>query len=187
MFARSRSAATGRLLQRLRAAIASHTREKLFAWAVFLGPEGTEAEVGLEGTVFDWARTHGVEAVPLCVLGDPEGPPGYALAPEAETTVLMFRRRRLLFHHAYRAGEWTPAAADAALKELPLLLAAGPGEASGAPRKATKVQPPPRPISGEGEQPESAGFRLAFPRGTPGGGRTRESRMGRMYQDGKPR
>jgi hypothetical protein len=150
VFLRNRDAATGRLLQKLKAAAARYQAQKLFVWVVFLGEAGTAAELQEENAVFAWSRRIGVEAVTTCVLGDPNGPPGYALPRQAQATVLMFRRRKVLFHHEYGAGEWTTAAAEAALKELPLLLKASAGDTAPAQPKP-KVQPPPRPTSGEGE------------------------------------
>ena len=57
--------------------------------------------------------------LPISALADPEGPPGYLIAPDAAVTLIAFRSGKVLYNRAYRPSEWNDAAADAALKDLP--------------------------------------------------------------------
>jgi hypothetical protein len=126
VFARRPDDATGRLLRDLAEAIQEHQKEKLFAWMVFLAEPDTAAQTGMERRAYDLARANSATGVPISVLGDPQGPPGYLIAPDAEVTVLFFRSGKVVANRAFRAREWSARAASSALKELPKLLATPP-------------------------------------------------------------
>jgi len=119
VFLRRVDPAAARLLRGLREAVETHRGAKLFAWVVFLGGTDAAAQLALERESFDLARACESTQVPVSVLGDPQGPPGYRIAPEAAATVLFFRSGKVLYNRAYRAKEWTAGAAGAALRDLP--------------------------------------------------------------------
>ena len=60
----------------------------------------------------------------MTCLGDPDGPPGYRISPDAVVTILMFRggiQGRVLSNKAY--STWTMSEAQNALRDLtPLAL-----------------------------------------------------------------
>lgn len=145
VFARRPDAATARLLRELREAVREHENEKLFGWLVFLGEEGAAPEADLERRAYELARQHGVTSLPITALGDPAGPPGYQIAPEAEVTVLVFRSGKVLYNRAYRAREWNVGAAGAALKELPRWIGRAGGSNAGSrrPQGESETAPPP--------------------------------------------
>lgn len=144
VFARKLDEPTGRLLTELRDALrenqkalaASPTPEvkdgkkpegkpaKLFGWLVFLGNESTASETALERQAQQFAAANAATAVPISVLGDPAGPPGYQIAADAAVTLIVFRNGKTLYNRAYTAKEWSKGAAEKALKELPKLLGA---------------------------------------------------------------
>lgn len=139
VFARKMDEPTARLLTELRDVVRENQRElvpvdgktgagsapvKLFGWFVFLGEDSAASEAALERRAREFARAHQATAIPISVLGDPAGPPGYQIAPEAAVTVVIFRNGKTLYNRAYTAKEWTRGAADRALKELPKLAAA---------------------------------------------------------------
>jgi hypothetical protein len=126
VFARRPDAATARLLRDLREAIQEYKQEKLFGWMVFLGNPDTASETGTERRAWELAREAGATSVPISALGDPQGPPGYRIAPEADLTLIIFRRGKVLYNRAYRAGEWNERAAGSALKELPKVFGLKP-------------------------------------------------------------
>ena len=125
VFARHIDEPTGRLLRDLRDSMRANRQQKLFGWMVFLGGESTDSETALEGQAYEFARKNGALSVALSALGDPAGPPGYRVAPEAEVTVLALRGGKVLYNRAYRAKEWSPRTAESALKELPRALNLG--------------------------------------------------------------
>jgi hypothetical protein len=122
VFARRTDEATARLLQGLRDAVRERRQEKLFAWMVFLGAPDTDSQTDLERRAYEFARSNGAAALPISALGEPLGPPGYQIAPEAAATVLGFQSGKILYSRAFRRDEWTPRAAESVLKELPKAL-----------------------------------------------------------------
>jgi hypothetical protein len=124
VFVRSPEAATARLLRELREAVQTYKQQKLFGWMVFLAGEETASETAIERRAWDLARENGATTLPISALGDPQGPPGYRIAPDAEATVIVFRGGKVLYNRAYRANQWTDRAAGSALKELPKLIKA---------------------------------------------------------------
>lgn len=133
-FCRSLDEPTRILLGALRDAAKTYPREKYFGWLVVLGKErGTvtaAAEAALEAEALALARRAGATSVPLSALGDIDGPPGYNVAPDAMTTVLIFRSGKVLYNRAYKKNEWTPRAAREALKALPGLIEKRPAAGS---------------------------------------------------------
>ncbi|HTE17850.1 MAG TPA: hypothetical protein VK689_05655 [Armatimonadota bacterium] len=125
VFARRMDDGSARLLRELRDAVRDHRKEKLFAWVVFLGGENTPSETALERQAYDFVRENNATSLPVCALGDPQGPPGYFIAPEADATVIMFRNGKVVSNRAYRAKDWGSRAAANALKDLPKLLQSG--------------------------------------------------------------
>lgn len=126
VFARQADESTARLMRSLRDQVRDHAKDKLFVWFVFLGQPDTASQTALERQAYDFARRNGTASMPVSALGDPQGPPGYFIAPEAQTTVLMFRNRKVLSNRAFTAREWNARAADTCLKDLPALLSSGP-------------------------------------------------------------
>lgn len=120
VFVRHLDDPTGRLLRDLRDAVRARQKERLFAWMVVLGE--AQSESALERAAFDFARSQSASNFPITVLGDPQGPPGYRIAPDADVTLLFFRSGKVLANRAYRTDEWGNKAAGAALKDLDRLF-----------------------------------------------------------------
>ncbi len=118
IFARRLDEPTARLLRNLRDAVQEHKSEKLFGWFVFLSAADARSEAELEQQLEQFARDNGASRLPVSALGDPEGPPGYRIAREADVTVLLFRSGKVLANRAYRAREWNNGAAGRALRDL---------------------------------------------------------------------
>ena len=55
------------------------------------------------------ARRQAVRNVPLAVFEDPDGPPSYRLHRDAEATVLLSVKQKVVRNFALRAGELTDA------------------------------------------------------------------------------
>jgi len=124
VFARRTDDTTGRLMRSLRDAVREHREQKLFAWFVFLGPQDSAGQLALERQAYEFARGNGATALPVSALGEPLGPPGYVIAPDADVTVLLFRSGKVRVNRAYRQRDWNNKAVDQILKDLPALLAA---------------------------------------------------------------
>ncbi len=52
-----------------------------------------------------WSQKYAIRGVPLGIFEDPLGPPSYRLAKDAEVTVLMFVKQKVVANFALRSGE----------------------------------------------------------------------------------
>ncbi len=82
----------------------------------------SDDQTALDPKLVDWAKKHGVRDVPLGVFEDVGGPPTYKLAKDADVTVLLYVKKKVVSNFAFRADEFTDAKADEVLKALPKLF-----------------------------------------------------------------
>ena len=66
-----------------------------------------------------WGKQHGISNVSLAVFEDAEGPPAYKLGRDADVTVLLFVKQKVVKNFAFRAGELDDKKAAAVLKSVP--------------------------------------------------------------------
>ena len=118
VFARTLSEPLGALVKRLDAALATHKAADLRVWVTVLADD----PAGRDREAVTWARKHAVGNVPVGVFEDPVGPPAYLLSPDADVTVLLSVKQRVVAAFAYRPGEMTAAAADAVMAAVPRLV-----------------------------------------------------------------
>ncbi len=117
VFARDTNSASAALLRNLREAVQTYRSDKLFGWMVFLSASPTAAQTAMERQVYGFARENGATDMPMTVLGDPMGPPGYQVHPDAAATLIAFRSGKVVFNRAFTAREWSSRAAESALKD----------------------------------------------------------------------
>ena len=119
--------------------------EPPLAWFVFLGDSGAAAESELEDQVDLFASRFGLTLFNMTALGDPLGPPGYRIAPDAAVTVLVCRRFEVRFNRSWSPAAWTDKAATAAGAEVVGLLREVSGAAfnTGGPKQ--RPGPPGKP------------------------------------------
>jgi hypothetical protein len=120
VFARELSEPLGKLVAQLDKAVADHKKEEMRGWVTFL----SEDQPTLDGKVVEWGKKHAVRTMPLGVFEDAQGPPAYKLAKDADVTVLLFVKRKVVANFAYRSGELTDEKAADVLKALPHILPA---------------------------------------------------------------
>ncbi|MCI0458001.1 MAG: hypothetical protein L0Z62_13640 [Gemmataceae bacterium] len=118
VFARHLSEPLGKLANRIDKAVSEHKGAELRAWMTFLAEDHT----ALDAKVVQWARTHAVGNVPVAIFEDVGGPPSYRLARDADVTVLLSVRQRVVANFAFRAGELNEQRIAEVLKALPLIL-----------------------------------------------------------------
>jgi hypothetical protein len=115
IFARSLSDPLGKLVKQIDKALVQHKKADLRAWVTFLA----EDQPSFDPRVVQWGQRHAIGQVPLAVFEDLVGPPTYLLHREADVTVLLSVKQRVVANFAFRTGELTePAIADI-LKSLP--------------------------------------------------------------------
>src|SRR5581483_3634797 len=101
VFARSLSEPLGKLVKGIDNAVATHKQDELRAWVTFLA----EDQPSLDPQVVRWGKQHAISNVPLGIFEDTVGPPTYLLAREADVTVLLAVKQKVVANFAYRAGE----------------------------------------------------------------------------------
>jgi hypothetical protein len=115
IFARTLGDSLGKLCQQLDWAVAEHKKADLRAWVTFLN----EDQLGFDPKVVDWSKKNALRNVPLGIFEDAGGPPSYRLARDADVTVLLFVKQKVVANFAFRGGELTEQRIAAILKTLP--------------------------------------------------------------------
>jgi hypothetical protein len=116
VFARNLSDPLGKLVGKLDAAGADRKDSGYKVWMTQL-----IAKADLDALA-KWAQTQGLKAVPVGAFEDADGPPSYKLHKDADVTVLLFTRQKVVANFAFRAGELTDKKIDEVLKAVPQLL-----------------------------------------------------------------
>jgi hypothetical protein len=119
IFARNLSEPLGKLAHQLDQTLTQHKPAELRAWITFLSNDQTS----LDPRVVEWSKQHATGNLPLAVFEDLDGPPAYRLARDAEVTVLLSRRQRVVANFAFRQGELTEERVREILRAIPGLVA----------------------------------------------------------------
>lgn len=114
VFARSLSDPLGQLLAKLDAAGKPDSGYK--AWMTVL----TET-ADLDGLA-KWSQGQGLKGLPVGAFEDPAGPPAYKLAADADVTVMLFVKEKVVANFAFRAGELDEKAVEQVMKAVPKLF-----------------------------------------------------------------
>jgi hypothetical protein len=118
VFARGLSDPLGKLATKLDKAVADNKTLELQSWITFLNND----QSAFDPQVVSWAKKLGLRNVPLGVFEDVVGPPSYRLAKDADVTVLLFVKQRVVANFAFRAGELNDEKIAAVMKELPKIV-----------------------------------------------------------------
>ncbi len=120
VFARSLSDPLGRLVQRLDKATLDHKDAELRSWVTFLHDD----QLSFDPQVVQWAKKQAIRNVSLGVFEDLVGPPSYKLHRDADVTVLVYVKQKVVANFAFRAGELTDGRIAEVLKTVPRILPA---------------------------------------------------------------
>jgi hypothetical protein len=118
VFARSLSDPLAKLVRGLDQALIDHKAADLRTWVTFLHDD----EQALEPEVVQWGKKQAIRNVSLGIFEDVKGPPSYRLHRDADVTVLLFVKQKVVCNFACRAGELTDAQVKEILKALPRIL-----------------------------------------------------------------
>jgi hypothetical protein len=118
IFARGLNDSLGKLVEQLDKAVAEQKKAELRAWVTFLSTD----QPGLDPQLVKWSEKHALRNVSLGVFEDANGPPSYRLAREADVTILLFVKRKVVANFAFREKELTKAKREEVLKALPKIL-----------------------------------------------------------------
>ena len=118
VFARTPSKELGELVAALDKAVADPKNTPLRGWVTFLSNDQPK----MDPQVVDWGKKHAVKVMPLGVFEDADGPPAYRLNKDADATVLVFVKQKVVANFAFRIGEITEKARGEVLKAVPKTL-----------------------------------------------------------------
>jgi hypothetical protein len=120
VFARTLSEPLGKLVRQFDQAVVQHKNAELTSWVTFLHTD----QASLDEKVVAWGRQHAISNIPLGVFEDVVGPPSYRLAADADVTVLLFVKHKVVANFAFRAGELDDTHIAEILKVVPRLVGA---------------------------------------------------------------
>jgi hypothetical protein len=118
VFARTTSDAVGKLLGKLEAAGGDRKDSGYKVWMTLL------AESADLNALAKWAQKQGFKAVPVGAFEDADGPPSYKLNKDADVTVLLFTKQKVVANFAFRAGELNDKSIEEVVKAVPKLFEA---------------------------------------------------------------
>ena len=118
VFARSLSEPLGKLTAKLDKALADHKKDELRSWVTLLHEDQSK----LDADVVKWAKKHAVRGVPVGVFEDIDGPPSYRLNKNADVTLLISVKQKVVVNRAFRAGELTDAKIAEIVNAVPTIV-----------------------------------------------------------------
>lgn len=116
VFARTTSDQLGKLLTKLEVAGAGQKESGYKVWMTQLT---TTADLD---ALAKWAQKQGLKTVPVGAYEDADGPPAYKLHKDADVTVMLFTKQKVIANYAFRANELTDQAIDQIIKAVPQLF-----------------------------------------------------------------
>jgi hypothetical protein len=120
VFARSLSEPLAKLVAGLDRAVLDGKNAELRAWVTFLGQD----ESTLAPQILQWGKKYAVRGVPLGVFEDDGGPPSYRLSRDADVTVLLSVKQKVVRNFAFRPGELTEERVAEVLRAVPGMVPA---------------------------------------------------------------
>jgi len=118
VFARSLSEPAGKLAAQIDKAVPEHKKADLRAWVTFLHDD----QAAFDPKVVDWAKKHALRTLPVGVYEDAAGPPTYKIAKDADVTVLLFVKKKVVANFAFREGELNDEKSAEIMKALPKIV-----------------------------------------------------------------
>lgn len=114
VFARGLSDPLGKVLREIEKALGENKAADPRTWVTFLSDD----QPGLDPKVIRWAQEQAIRNVPLGVFEDLQGPPVYRLNKEADVTLLLAEKQKVVRNFAFRAGELTDARVQEVVKAI---------------------------------------------------------------------
>jgi hypothetical protein len=118
IFARSLNEPLGKLASRLDQAASDGVVPQFRTWLTLLDDR---KQPDLERRLVAWGLQHAIKSIPLGVFEDEVGPPSYRLHRDAQATVLLFVKQKVVANFAFRAGDITDAKIAEVVKAIDLL------------------------------------------------------------------
>ncbi len=118
VFARDLDAGLTSLVKKLDAEVAKNKSANMRAFVVFM----KDGEEELKKAVEAFQKKEGIKNVSLAI-DNPAGPPKpYAIAKEAQVTVVLYKGKKVASNHAFGKGELNDKGVDAILADVPKII-----------------------------------------------------------------
>ena len=117
IFTRSLNDSVGKFLAKLDPLVIEKKDTGFKVWLTQLTPKADLEDLG------KWAKSQGIKNAPVGAFEDVDGPPSYKLHNDAEVTILLFVKEKVVANFAYRPGEFTEKRIPEVMKQLPGLFA----------------------------------------------------------------
>jgi hypothetical protein len=118
VFARSLSEPLGKLVAKIDKEVNENKKADLRGWVTFLSND----QPTLDPQVMEWGKKYAVRKMPLGVFESETGPPSYRLSRDADVTVLLFVKQKVVANFAFRSGELNDERTAEIVKTLPKIL-----------------------------------------------------------------
>ena len=119
LFARDVKGPLSSLLKHFDTAVAKNKDADMRSFAVFLSEDSEEMEAKLKALA---EKEKISENVPLAIVEDISGPPAYKIDKDAEVTVLLYTKGKVVSNFAFKAGELQEKHVKAIVADLPKIL-----------------------------------------------------------------
>ena len=116
IFVRTMSDPAGKLLAKLDAEGIANKDAGFKVWMTLL------AEKADLNALAKWSQKQGVKSAPVGAFEDADGPPSYKLHKDADVTVILFTKQKVVANFAFRAGELDDKAIEQVMKAVPQLF-----------------------------------------------------------------
>jgi hypothetical protein len=118
IFAHTLTDSLGKLVVGLDKAVADHQKTELRVWVTFL----SDNQLEMDPKVAKWSQQYAIRSVPLGIFEDALGPPSYRLSKDADVTVLMFVKQKVVANFAFRPGELNDDKIKEVMNALPRII-----------------------------------------------------------------
>lgn len=119
LFARDVNGPLSSLLKQFDAAVAKNKDADMRSFAIFL----TDDSEAMEKKLTELAEKQKIsENVPLAIVEDIAGPPSFKIDKDAEVTVLLYTKGKVVSNFAFKAGELKEKDVKAIVAQLPKIL-----------------------------------------------------------------
>src|SRR5262249_8022613 len=116
IFARQVTPDLTKLIKRIGQATDKNKKRGMGSFVVFLSDSDS-----LETELKELAKKKRIEHCVL-TIGNPEGPEGYNIAPEAEVTVVLYTKLTVKANHAFKKGQFNDKGIEAIIADLAKIL-----------------------------------------------------------------
>ncbi len=104
------------LVKKIDAATVENKSARMGSFVVFLNDDED-----ISKKLAELAKKEGIKKTVL-TKDNPAGPGGYNIPKDADVTVILYNKRKVLANHAFKKGEFKSSDVEKIIEELPMIL-----------------------------------------------------------------